>query len=173
MRKFALILVVSAASAISFADQVPAEIKAVYAKLDKAMKNRDAKAFEGALKGFVTKDFKHIQGTQEMDFKTMIEMVKQGVMSLKSIDTSSSHFKSFKVTGNKAVAMTIHKMGGIMDLGDGKKHTFTYGGDSKDEFVKVSGKWRMSRMTWGKDQMTMDGKPFDPSKMQGAAAEKH
>jgi len=69
------------------------------------------------------------------------------------------------VKGNTAVVMAGYTFKGTMAGPDGKTHKMASTGTSKDTLVKTDKGWLFKKVQAIKETTTMDGKPFDPSKM--------
>ncbi len=142
-------------------------ITSSHGKIQRAMKNRDTAAFTKAFRPVTTKDFKYVEDGKTMSFDEMVKNMDMGFKSMSSVTSSDSKIVSVKETGKTGVAMMTHKMKGMMTGPDKKPHTMEFGGSSRDSYVKVHGKWMMTKMEWTATDMKMDGKKVDPSKMGG------
>lgn len=158
----------------AFADSVKADIEAANAKVCKLLKAKDIDGFAKFARPWITADFKHVENGKSMTFDQMITEMKNGMGQLGKIRSVSTKIIKFKKTATMAYVTTQHSMMGETAPGPDKKvHVMGFVGTSEDVYRKEGGKWKMASMTWGKQTMTMDGKPFDPSKMHGAPGEKH
>lgn len=174
MRKFTLVLMLAVLSVVAFADSVKAEIESGNAKVCKFLKAKDIDGFAKFTRPWVTADFKHVENGKSMTFDEMVKEMKMGMGQMGKVRSVSTKIIKFKTKGKMAYATTQHSMVGETAPGPDKKvHVIGFVGTSEDVYRNEGGKWKLASMTWGKQKMTMDGKPFDPSKMQGAAAEKH
>ncbi len=164
-----LLLSVSLAVFVStaFAGPLQKQFEAQMAKIDKCLLNKDIAGFEKLVKPMITKDYKHIEMGRTLTYDQMIAEMKQGVGMMEKVTVAQSKFLSFKQTGNTVVAKQSHKMEGTMTGPDKKKHTMGFVGVTMNTYRKEGGVWKMSIMNWTKQDMLMDGKPFDPSKMGG------
>lgn len=158
-----LIILVSAAHA----GPVQKQLEAQMAKIDRCLLNKDFAGFEKLCRGSMTKDFKHIEMGRALTFDQMLAQMKQGMGMMSKINLVKSKFTSFKQTGNKIVVNQSHLMKGVMIGEDKKSHTMSFSGVSMNTYRKEGGVWKMAIMNWTKQDMLMDGKPFDPSKMGG------
>lgn len=166
MRKYALTLAALCLAAAGMAD-LRSEVMAVNNKIIAAIKARDADAFAKIVKACTTKDFKYVEMGRTMGLNEMIMGMRQGMTQMKDLKRADVKIVSVKEMGSKGTAKLWHNMEGRMMGQDKKWHNMGFTGMSTHAFVKVGGEWKMSMMKWGKQKMTMDGKPFDPSKMGG------
>ena len=143
------------------------QFEAQMAKIDKCLLNKDIAGFEKLVKPMVTKDYKHIEMGRTLNYNQMIAEMKQGLAMMGKVTVARSKFITFKQTGNTVVAKQSHRMEGTMTGQDKKTHTMAFVGTSQNTYRKEGGVWKMAIMDWKKQDMLMDGKPFDPSKMGG------
>ncbi len=140
---------------------------AVNKKLHAAMMKKDTDAFAKIVKEGVNSDFKYVEDGRSMNFDQMVANMRQGMSQMTKVTASDSKIVSLKEKGNSATAVMSHRMSGRMIGKDKKSHTTSFSGISTDVFRKQGGQWKMARMSWKSQKMTMDGKPYDPSKMGG------
>lgn len=152
-----------------WADDLGSHVKALNSRVQKALMKKDVASFEKILRPLVTPDFKHVENGQSMSFDQMVASMKQGMAMLQTINKAETQVISVKVKGNTGTVTVKHTMLGTTPKQEGKSSKLGFTGVSTDTYVKKNGKWLMSKMVWGKQQMTVDGKPFDPSKASGAA----
>lgn len=152
-------------AALSFAGSLKTEIEAMNAKVTQALMKKDLTTFEKVVRGGVTKDFKHIENGQTQSFDEMLVGMKQGMAMCKKMKQCTAKLVSLKESGNTALAITRHSMTAIIVGEDKKDHVMAFTGDSRDTYRKVGGKWKLASMEWTNMKTTMDGKPFDMSKM--------
>lgn len=164
MKKVILALALSAMTLPVLAD-LKSDIVTMNAKVSKALKAKDFKAFAAATQNSVTKDFKHVENGQSMDYKTMLAMVKESFGMMEKMESVSVKVLSVTEKGNTGTSKENHHMAGTMKMPDGKSHKVVFDGITICKYVKQNGKWMMSRMEWSGQKMLMDGKPFDPTKM--------
>ena len=169
MQKLSFALVLVAATGIASAESLKSTILRVDKAAEKAIAAKNIDAFVKAVKPNVTPDFVYEENGQKQTFDQMVAGMKMGFAAITKVTISKATVKSVSEKGNKGVSQSVHTMGGEMIGPDKKKHVMVYSGETEETHVKVNGKWLMSKMTWKKTTMTMDGKPFDPSKMQGGA----
>lgn len=166
MGRYALVFATMCLAAVGVAD-LRSDIIAIDKKVSAAIMRKDAKAFEMTLKPICTKDFKYVENGQTMGFKQMVEGMRMGMKQMGKVTMAEAKLVSLKEMGSMATAMMSHNMKAEMMGPDKKMHKMGFSGMSTHTFKKVGGHWMMSMMKWGKQSMTMDGKPFDPSKMGG------
>jgi|CXWL01.1.fsa_nt_gi hypothetical protein len=167
MKRLHISLSIFVLASSAFAGPLQKQFEAQMAKIDKCLLNKDIAGFEKLVKPMVTKDYKHIENGRTLTYDQMIVQMKQGVGMMEEVTVATSKFLSFKQTGNTVVAKQSHKMEGIVMGEDKKKHTMGFTGVTVNTYRKVGGMWKMAIMDWKKQDMLMDGKPFDPSKMGG------
>jgi len=123
------------------------------------MMKKDVNGLEKAMKAGVTSNFVYIENGQKQTFAEMMTNMKMGIGMMKKITVAKTKILSVKETGNKAVAMEEHTMVGTMVGPDKKTHTSGFTGVAEETYVKEGGKWKMAKMVWKSQKMTMDGKP--------------
>lgn len=164
--RFALIaLAALALVTAAFADETADFKKEYMASIPKtvaAFKNKDISYFEK----MSTKDFTYVakvEGTQ--DKKTAMAGLKQMFGMSKSIVYKPKVLK-VSAKGNSAVVSLEETFDTVIDMGDGKAHKMVAVGWADEHFRKEGGKWMLCKIVEPKaGKSTMDGKPFDPSKM--------
>lgn len=160
MKALAIVISLSALVCSSVAQSLRSQINSADKKVQKFMMANDAKGFKSYLKTAVTSDFQYVEAGQKMGFDEMCDHVTQG-MSQMHTTKASSKILSLHQKGNMATASIMHKMQGKTSGPDHKTHMMSFEGVSMDTYVKQGGKWKMSRMEWGKQTMKMDGKPMN------------
>jgi hypothetical protein len=75
------------------------------------------------------------------------------------ITSSSTRIISLKQTGNNGSGEIELSMKGTMKNPDKSIHTMDWTGDFIQEYRRVGGKWKTSKMIAGKQKFLMDGKP--------------
>lgn len=156
-----LVVVAGVAQAGSLKDHALALNKAVM----KTMKAKDIAAFEKLMKPNVTADFKYIEYGQVQDFKTMVENMKMGFKMMGKLLKHDLKIVSVSEGPNSGTFTYKTQMESTIIGEDKKTHIMGFGGTAVDTFRKEGGKWKLATMTWKEMKMTLDGKPFDPSKM--------
>ena len=167
MKAITLSLTLVGLVAYASADSLKEQINTSSVKIGNAMKKKDMKAFEKIVKAGITSDFKYIENGQTMTFDQMFQMMKASFTTMDKVTMAETKILSVKESGKTATAKVRHTMVGTMKLQDNKTHKFTMTGVSVDSYKKIGKEWKMSVMDWKESKMTMDGKPFDPSKMGG------
>lgn len=151
--------------AVSNAD-LRSDINAMNLKIGKAMVKGDMKALDAMFKAGMTSDFKYEEGGKTMTYDQMMAQMKASMSSLKCT-SAVAKLRTLKEKGNMGTSTESHMMKGTMTGPDKKPHSMTMSGMSTNTYVKVGKMWKMSKMSWGKSTMMMDGKPMDMSKMGG------
>lgn len=149
------------------AQSLRATIDASNAAVAKAMLKKDFKALNKAIKSTVTPDFVYVEAGQKQDVDTMLSHMKTGIGGMGKVTVAKAKVLSLKEKGSTAMAKAEHTIGGTMPGPDGKPHVMVIIGSVEETYVKKGGKWKMSKMVWLSQKMTMDGKPMDPSAMGG------
>jgi hypothetical protein len=168
MKAACFFVFVAATVCIVHADPLRAQIESSDRKIHACFMRKDADGFAKLVESNVAPGFRHIENGRSIDFKTMVSMVKQSFAMFKKVTRSDTVLISLKEKGDRAVAVTSHVMAGTVSGPDHKPHTMSFSGRTTDTYVKKGGKWLLSSMDWGSSsKMTMDGKPFDPTKMGG------
>ena len=101
-----------------------------------------------------------------MTYSQMMEQMKANMSAMKCT-SAVAKLVTLKEKGNTATSTESHVMKGTTMGADKKSHTMSFSGMSTNTYVKVGKDWKMSRMSWGKSTMMMDGKAMDMSKMGG------
>ena len=158
MNKPFLILSLIAVAGLSHAD-LRSEIKAARLKQEKAAIAKDIKGAEAAMKESMTPDFKYVQGGKTQDAKTFISEYIASIKMTDKITSSSTRIISLKQTGNNGSGEIELSMKGTMKNPDKSIHTMDWTGDFIQEYRRVGGKWKTSKMIAGKQKFLMDGKP--------------
>lgn len=161
-------LVVAVASAQG--QSLRAEADAAGKAIGAAMKKKDFAALSKAMKASCTKDFVYIEKGVKgppQNIDQVIEGIKMGLSSMSKVTVADAKILSLKEKGNTGWAKAQHTMGGITAGPDKKNHTMIIVGTVEETYVKQGGKWKMSKMVWLSQKMTMDGKPMDPAMMGG------
>lgn len=146
------------------------EIKALFKQLTTAMM---AGKYDDTLK-METKDFKAVgPDGSSMTGQQMVATMKarDGMMKLKSMDIK---VQKLDIKGTSAVAESAFSTKSEMtdaagQMGPkGKTHTMEMSGQAKNQLEKTKAGWKFKTFEQKVMKMTMDGKPFDPTKMGGA-----
>lgn len=148
-----------AAAGAAHADD-KSEIAALYKKLDKAMAAKD---IQGVM-AVGTKDFTYAEAGRKLTAEQMSAQMKQEFAMVQGAPTTKTTILSCKVKGKMATVVTGDYGEMQMAMQDGKPHTFVSNGKSTDTLVKTAVGWRVKSVVVTSNKMTMDGKPFDPSK---------
>ena len=154
-------VLLTASAGLALAD-VKSEIQAVTNKFLKAYKTRDLKAIEK----MCTPDFKYkVLNGQVMNLKQSLDMMKAEFSMMPEPAAMTMKVDKVRSRGNIAVAETSGSFKGKMPGPDGKMHVMAGTGKSRQTYVKTAGGWKTKMVEEVSQKMTMDGRPFDPSKM--------
>jgi hypothetical protein len=140
--------------------QVEASDKATH----KLMMVKDVKALGKMMKGASTKDFQYMDSGRTMNMEQMVQGMAMGLGQMTKMIKADTKILSVKEKGNAGSSTTDHVMEGITLGPDKKPHKMTFKGVSTETYVKQGGKWKMSKMAWGKQTMLLDGKPMPTGK---------
>ena len=136
-------------------------------KVDAALMKRDYNAFEKITRPGVTSDFKYTEAGKTENYDEMLANMKQGMTMMKKVNVAKSSIVKLAIHGKTATCDTKHHMLATMGGQDSKQHKMSFDGVSTETYRKEKGQWKLASMVWGKQKMTMDGKPFDPMKAGG------
>ena len=161
MKFVALAATLLAVSAVASAESLRATADKMGRQASVAIAHKDFKKFESTMHQYITSDFKYTDSGNSMNFEKMLAGMKQGLAMI-NITAASSRLLSFKEHGKSGTTYTTHRVMGTMTGADKKPHTLVAIGNSMDSWVKTGGSWKISLMAWGKQRMTLDGKPFNP-----------
>lgn len=160
MKIIAMTLFVLGALVAAQAQSLKAQVEASNKRIHAAMMKKDLTGLEKLFKAGMTKDFKYVEGGKTMTYDEMVAGMKMGIGSLKKVTVASTKIIAVKEKGNAATITCEHSMGGVTAGPDKKDHTNVFTGMAVESYVKVGGKWLMSKMEWKNSKMTMDGKPM-------------
>ncbi|MBS1705247.1 MAG: nuclear transport factor 2 family protein [Armatimonadetes bacterium] len=168
MKRLSLVLAVaSLAVASQAASTLRQDIESMNKKIAKTFMAKDMAAFEKLVKPWVTSDFKYIEEGKTMNFKQMVDTMKQGYSMMGTITKVDTKILTLTEKGSTANEKSQHTMAWTSKGQDGKSHAFAFVGTSTNTYKKVNGKWLLAVMSMKTDKMTMDGKAMDMSKMGG------
>jgi len=145
-------------AALSQAD-IKAELDASNKKLDQAFRAKDLKKIEDLMKATVTSNFKYVEAGKTQDFKTFIGNLKASIAMMEKITSSTSRVLALKQTGDKASGKVEHTIVSTMKTPDKKTHATTWTGTFTEEYRKVGGKWKTSKIVPISQKYLVDGKP--------------
>jgi len=140
------------------------DIKAVYVKVVNAMKAKDLKAVFAT----GTQDFSYTENGKTMSGDELSNMMQQQFQMIKGTPKVKMNVVSCKITGAMAEVVSTDASEMMISGEDGKTHKLVSTGKSKDELVKTDKGWLMKSVTILSSAMTLDGKPYDPSKAMAA-----
>ena len=169
MKVSALIVIAACGLSAAQAQSLKSTIESSNKRITDAMKAQDFAKLAQELKAVVTTDFVYSEDGQPgkpQTFDQMLANMKMGLSSMKKVTIANATFLTLKEKGNTATSTAKHTMGGMVPGPDKKTHLLVYSGISTDVYVKQGSKWKMKSMAWKTTSMTMDGKPFDPTKPQ-------
>jgi hypothetical protein len=156
---------------VAVADDLRTQLGSMGDAVQKAMMNRDIAAFNMALKGRVTPDFKYYEtaSAKPMTYDQMIAGMKMGFASMSSVKMAEMKVLSVKPDkvdmADSATVVTSHHMSAITTDAKKKSHVMTFSGTSIDTYKKVGGNWLMSSMTWKLQETKLDGHRMKPGQM--------
>ena len=165
MRTASILFVATLFVASAHASGLKSTIISMNKKVSATLVKGDLKAFEKITRAGVTKDFVYSENGQNMTYDQMLKQMKDGMGQMGKIVSAESKLVKLDIKGNTASGVCSHTMKTITKGKDKKNHVMVMTGKSVDTYVKVGDTWKMSKMAWTNAKMTMDGKPYDPSKM--------
>ena len=160
-------LSLAAIAALTPTPSLKSEITKSQNMVTKYMKAKDLGKLEKVLREGTTADFKYVEGGKEEGFDDMWMSMKMGLDGMTKITECTTRVTDVKMEGDMGWCKDHHHMMGMMMGQDKKKHKMSFDGVSADTFMKVDGKWKMSRMEWVSQTIKMDGKKVDPAQMMG------
>lgn len=168
MRARSLFFLVVAASSIAYAGDkdysLRRTITTVDAKVCKAFMKLDLAGFEKATRSVVTSDFRDIEMAKPMTYDEMLNTMKQSFGMISKMTSATMKIESVRAKGSVAKVAMVQRMRGTMVGPDKKTHKMTFTARTIDTWKKDGKSWKLAEMNWKSQKMTMDGKPFDPSK---------
>ncbi|HLK15690.1 MAG TPA: hypothetical protein VKT78_12880 [Fimbriimonadaceae bacterium] len=168
--KFAAIAAVLLVVTVASAETLKTTATKMADRASAAMAKQDYKGFEAIVKASTTSDFKYVEAGRSMNLTQMMAGIKQGSGMMKIKSAHAKILSCSEKGGKSGSTTTSHDFKGTMTGPDKKPHTLAGSMTSKDTWVKVGGKWKMSVMTVTGYKATMDGKPYNP--MAGAPTSK-
>lgn len=170
MKAVAVLVAGLALASVGVGQSLQQQIAKYNAATSKALKERDIKAFEKAMKPFVSPDFRYIEGGRTMTFDQMVEQMKAGLEELKTVTAARIRTTNLRIRGDQATATSTLMMAGTMPGPNGRTVTMEGGGRSLDTFRRINGRWFLTKMDVRDPVMKIDGKPIQmaaPSKTGG------
>ena len=158
MNKVALMLPLIVVAGLAHAD-LRSDILAARRKQEAAAKAKDVKGAESALRESITADFKYVQNGKTQDAKTFVREFTESLVMMDKVTASSTRILSLKKSGSTGSGKIELHMTGTMKNPDKSIHTMFWTGVFTEEFRKVGGTWKTSKMTAGPQKFLMDGKP--------------
>jgi hypothetical protein len=146
-----------AVAGLAHAD-LSSETIAARRKVERAAMAKDIKGAEAAYKECVTSDFKYVQAGKTQDFKTFLKNFSASIAMTDKVSSSSSRVISLHEDRNTGAGEIELKMTGTMKGPDKKSQSIDWTGRFREEYRKVGGKWKTSKMTAGKQKFLIDGK---------------
>lgn len=143
------------------------EIAALYEKLRQALLHRDAHA----ARVLETPDFTTMEMGKPVSGKQLEAEMKQEFAATKAVKQAKIKITKVTIQGkNAAVENDFHFTADIVDTtgqmgAKGLTHTLSMSGTNHNTLVKTAQGWRFKTFEEGTQKMSVDGKPFDMSKM--------
>jgi hypothetical protein len=158
MRPIATAVLLASIVTLASAGSLQSDIAASNKAFSEAIRKKDLKTIEKLVKGGMTPDFVYIEGKTKTNAETMLSNMKMGVSGMSKITVAVAKSYDIKQHGKTGTSKTNHTMKGEIAGPDKKMHTMVFTGVTKDEYVNVGGKWKMSKMEWISQSQSMDGK---------------
>jgi len=159
MKAIILPLCVLGLMTTALADDIRPQLKAMDDAVCKAMQKKDLVAFDNALKGVISPDFKYYEtpASKPMTYAQMLSEMKMGLGMMTKVNLVDTRLLSVKSAGDTSTALCIHRMTGLTTGPDKKSHSMSFSGVSIDVFKKVGSGWKYVSMTWKSQEQKMDG----------------
>ena len=136
------------------------DIAALYAKLDKAVVAKDLKTIMATgAPGFTYTEAGHTMSGDQVSAQ-----MQQQFQATTGTPKSKTTVTSVVVKGTTAVVGSIGVTELQMVLPDGKPHKLSSTSKTSDTLTKTAKGWLFQKINILSNKMTLDGKPFDPSK---------
>jgi ketosteroid isomerase-like protein len=138
------------------------QIKALYAKLAKAMENKNV----AGIHALDTPDFVSLQQGRKVSGKDVEAQMQQQFAMFHKIRSMKINITSIKIHGKTADVSTSFKFEGEMGTppnapkGANKPHIFNMSGTVANTLVKTSAGWKFKTMQETNGSTTIDGKPM-------------
>jgi Tfp pilus assembly protein PilE len=143
-------------------------IRTAHDQFAKAALSNSYKTMEKSIMQNMTADFKYKSPNGRSETRTQwLQMMKQEFQ--RGMKFSAFKFTVGKITVNgktASVQSSLTAKGSGMGP-DKKNHVFGSTSKAVETWVKEGSKWKIKMIDTKSEKMTMDGKPFDPSKMGG------
>jgi ketosteroid isomerase-like protein len=132
------------------------DIHALYGKILAAMKAKDTKA----IMALGTPDFVSIDHGTKMNAQQTAQMMDMQFKMMKSMDSMKMNVEKLDIKGKNAAATTNYAFKVKMTGQDGKLHTISDSGITKDTLVKTGKGWLFKTQETISQHSMMDGKPM-------------
>jgi len=164
MNKIVLLGFLSVSVCVASAESLAQFVNTLGAKYDRAIQTADINAFSNLLKAHSTPEFayyeKSVPASKPMTRDQMVATMAQSFKGMGKVDKVESKTLSVKEKGDSGVAITTHTISNaVKGPNDKKAKVMVYTGRSTDEYRRIGGKWKLTKMTWMETKMTIDGKP--------------
>jgi ketosteroid isomerase-like protein len=138
-----------------------ADIRAAYTKISAAMASKNIKA----VMALGTPDFSETQHGKTYNAADSTKMMTEEFKQMKTLEATMTA-NDISVKGKTAVVKSSYVMKGDMLTPDGKTHKMSSTGTSRDTLLKTGKGWLFKKVEGLSEKTLLDGKPFDPSKME-------
>jgi hypothetical protein len=168
MKRLLLVLCCAVVSASAFCFDANSDFKKFMTrtlpKIERAFRNKDLSFF----KTIAASDFSETMGGKTTTFEESMKEMKEGFAMSKSMMMKTKLISS-KVNGNVGTAVTFGHMVMVTKPAKGdKSHRIVMDMSGTETWVRSGKGWKIKSIVWKAPmKSTMDGKPFDPSKMGG------
>ena len=147
---------VAAGQAVTLRDH----IKMINSKVEVLFKKKDVAGFEKFMRPLVTKDYQFIEEGKSATFDEMVAQLGEGFKMLGDVTATRARLLTLKETGDSATSTQSHDIYCVNIGADKKQHKMAFLGRSTHTYVRVNGKWLLSKMQVTSTKVTMDGKPM-------------
>ena len=122
------------------------------------MMAKDVAGLTKAMRKNVTTDFKYVEEGRTTDFAAMCAGMAMGLGRMDRMIEAGAKTLTLRERGVMATATTWHTMEGTTKGAGKESHTISFKGTSEDTYVKRGGRWKMAKMAWIEQTMSIDGK---------------
>lgn len=126
----------------------------------------DKKDADGIFR-YMAPDFSMTMMGQKMNTEQAKASMKQWFGMMKDLHAKMTVTSVMSKANMAMVTDSFHMSGHMMNPKTKKWSKYVDSGMETATWVRMGGKWMMKSLTMKGEKMTMDGKPFDPSKMGG------
>jgi len=158
--KFLSALFIACAAISTYANNSDKDqIKALYAKLENALRSKDINAVEAT----EAPDFTDTENGRKLSKAEANKQMKTEFASIKSLQVFKINLTSLKINGNTAHGTTTYSMkfkSAGMTSGDKTTHSYELTGSTEEDLVKTHKGWLFKSTKNKGSKLRVDGKPM-------------